>query len=348
MEDKDYIKDLFSEKLQGFEAKVDPSVWTGVQSQLGANTAVGATTGIALGTKIAAVIGGIAILSTASYFIFSGNEDIKPQVAVQEVNEKIIIPKEVQKEEIKENTIAEKTKTNSEKTISSITEKEVEIIELDDTDLFVSSAIIDPIYEPEKKNISTGIEDEKEVIDLINTPASSNYIVDTIKLPISTIIAEKIDANRYLFVSSNNEVDYVEWNFGDGNFSNEKETQHVFNSPGKYDVALTVYKGDEKTTVNHQIEIKQAGEFKEFPNVFSPNNDGVNDLFSIESENISEFNLTVFNQKGEMVYKTDDLNFRWTGDDEPEGQYYYIIMAKDSDGVMFNEYQQLEIIRTKR
>lgn len=68
MEDKDYIKDLFNEKLNGFEANVRPELWANISSQLGTTTASTVGSGMSLlaksiiGISIAAAIGGLTFL----------------------------------------------------------------------------------------------------------------------------------------------------------------------------------------------------------------------------------------------------------------------------------------------
>ena len=49
------------------------------------------------------------------------------------------------------------------------------------------------------------------------------------------------------------------------------------------------------------------------PNTFTPNNDGINDVFEIKGEYINEFNLWVFNRWGEQIYYTDNQNNFWDG-----------------------------------
>lgn len=63
------------------------------------------------------------------------------------------------------------------------------------------------------------------------------------------------------------------------------------------------------------------------PNVFTPNGDGINDLFFITSSGLTDFNLIIVNRWGEKVFETTDPTEGWNGT-TPNGN-------KCSDGVYF-------------
>lgn len=54
------------------------------------------------------------------------------------------------------------------------------------------------------------------------------------------------------------------------------------------------------------------------PNTFTPNNDGVNDNFSLSWQHINpeRFEIIIFNRWGEEVYRSSDPNFIWDGEYE--------------------------------
>ncbi len=71
------------------------------------------------------------------------------------------------------------------------------------------------------------------------------------------------------------------------------------------------------------------------PNVFTPNDDGSNDLFHIKAlpvDCFDSFKLKIYNRWGTLMFDTDDFLFQWdgrnkTGNKLPEGVYYYILDA---------------------
>ncbi|MGB1031587.1 MAG: PKD domain-containing protein, partial [Flavobacteriales bacterium] len=57
------------------------------------------------------------------------------------------------------------------------------------------------------------------------------------------------------------------------------------------------------------------------PNSFTPNNDGINDLFRAMGENIRGFHLEVTNRWGEQIFVSDDIAKGWNGNVH-NGEYY--------------------------
>ena len=72
------------------------------------------------------------------------------------------------------------------------------------------------------------------------------------------------------------------------------------------------------------------------PTVFSPDGDGINDLFKVYGRGISDYKIEIFTRWGHMVYKSNELNEGWDGTfkgkDLPTGTYVYKIKtSKNSD-----------------
>lgn len=80
-------------------------------------------------------------------------------------------------------------------------------------------------------------------------------------------------------------------------------------------------------TINIEVEPVQIELF--FPNAFTPNGDGSNDLFIAigETDDVSFFNMTIFNRWGQLVFETNDAREAWDGNYQgkpsPLGVYVY-------------------------
>jgi gliding motility-associated-like protein len=77
----------------------------------------------------------------------------------------------------------------------------------------------------------------------------------------------------------------------------------------------------------------------EIPNVFTPNGDGVNDVFMLQTTNLTEIKCTIFDRWGVKMYDvtSEKGNIEWdgknfSGKDVPAGTYFYILTAEGKDG----------------
>ena len=57
MEGKDNIKELFSQKLGSYEAKVNPELWAKISTQVAAGATTAVATGLSLFAKVAIGLG---------------------------------------------------------------------------------------------------------------------------------------------------------------------------------------------------------------------------------------------------------------------------------------------------
>src|SRR5581483_401726 len=73
------------------------------------------------------------------------------------------------------------------------------------------------------------------------------------------------------------------------------------------------------------------------PNVFTPNNDGINDDFVINVLAASSYSITILDRWGSEVYSSTDVTKYWNGKLKntnylvPDGTYYYVIKANCGD-----------------
>jgi gliding motility-associated-like protein len=74
------------------------------------------------------------------------------------------------------------------------------------------------------------------------------------------------------------------------------------------------------------------------PNAFTPNGDGINDVFTFGITDIRKIHFEVYNRWGEVVFSTDRLNHGWngkiqnTGETLPAGTYSYVLIATVKTG----------------
>jgi gliding motility-associated-like protein len=76
------------------------------------------------------------------------------------------------------------------------------------------------------------------------------------------------------------------------------------------------------------------------PSAFTPNNDGLNDLFTYSGQNVTALKFTIYNRWGQKVFESDQVNAKWDGtynDREcPMDVYFYMIAAEFLDDTYIN------------
>jgi gliding motility-associated-like protein len=105
------------------------------------------------------------------------------------------------------------------------------------------------------------------------------------------------------------------WYFSDGrtDVSTDKNTSYLFDIAGSFPVVLIVTNtwGCSDTIVK---TIEVASDFKLFvPNSFSPNGDGVNDVFAPKGRGIKKYALSVYDRWGRIVFESSSFEVGWDG-----------------------------------
>jgi gliding motility-associated-like protein len=71
-------------------------------------------------------------------------------------------------------------------------------------------------------------------------------------------------------------------------------------------------------------------------NAFTPNNDGVNDIFHVKGNNIAQIQAKIFNRWGQELYTWNQLTGGWNGKykgkDVASGTYFYVVTVVYEDG----------------
>ncbi|MDW3650229.1 MAG: gliding motility-associated C-terminal domain-containing protein [Bacteroidia bacterium] len=84
-------------------------------------------------------------------------------------------------------------------------------------------------------------------------------------------------------------------------------------------------------------------------NAFTPNGDGINDLFEIKGSFFSRFQLRIYNRWGNEIFVTDNIDQAWDGTNSgrpaPEGVYVYMVEYEDFSGNVFQSSGSITLIR---
>ncbi len=121
------------------------------------------------------------------------------------------------------------------------------------------------------------------------------------------------------------------WNFGDASpTTTQQNPVHEFPGAGTYTVTQIVYNQSGcPDTIKKIIRIKEG---MLIPNVFSPDGDGVNDVWFIPNSGVKDFHVQIFDRWGAKVFESTADEIRWDGRSSSgkpltEGTYYYSLQA---------------------
>lgn len=193
----------------------------------------------------------------------------------------------------------------------------------------------------------------------VNFPKEGDYTVwqvseslygctDTLEIPIridsipTARFESTIDSCIGAIITSDNSIGQFRsfWTFGDGNTSRQLSPIIDYEQEGEYTLTLIINQGTEcEDTIQETflIEEYQSGHIF-VPNVFTPNGDGINDVFEVGNlrPDCDEYHLFIYNRWGSLVHQDDGILDPWDGKTTDQvlrttdkllapGTYFYVL-----------------------
>lgn len=158
-----------------------------------------------------------------------------------------------------------------------------------------------------------------------------------------------------VFTNTSDPADSYVWNFGNGEGAtvyNLADQNTTYTEYGDYTVTLIAYSGDCMDEATKIINVFLPITYDK-PNVFTPNGDGSNDIFTINLENAIEYEMVILNRWGNVVFENNDPNVGWngkinnTGADCTEGTYFYKFNVKGQGDQEVEEHGFVHLFRNK-
>lgn len=136
----------------------------------------------------------------------------------------------------------------------------------------------------------------------------------------------------------------------------EENTTYTFDQSGTYAIELYVSfeRGSDDVieyTADEAFTVAISESKLELPNAFTPNGDGVNDVFRVKEgyQSIVAFEATVFNRWGKKLHTWNDLDSGWDGrsggSEVPDGAYYLVVKARGADGRNYDIKKVISLLR---
>ena len=136
----------------------------------------------------------------------------------------------------------------------------------------------------------------------------------------------------------------------------DREMEYTFTQSGTFYVQLYVTFVQGTDTIRYPdgggepfvVSVSQSK--LEFPNAFSPNGDGFNDVYKAKEgyRSIVKFKATVFTRWGQKVYTWTNPAEGWDGKingrTARDGVYYVVVQAEGADGRNFNIRKDVNVL----
>ncbi|MEM7038709.1 MAG: PKD domain-containing protein, partial [Bacteroidota bacterium] len=170
-----------------------------------------------------------------------------------------------------------------------------------------------------------------DIVVNVTDPAAAAFITNpefpaTLPLPAGTVAFTDQSFNAMSWL----------WDFGDGTKIETQNPVHLYTSPGEYFATLTVLTAEGcRSMITHGPFTVYAPDLF-IPNVFSPNDDDVNDGFLVGYSGSQPFFMEIFDRWGVRHFQTRNKLQPWRGQTEdgaevPEGVYYYHVTVGDQE-----------------
>lgn len=366
------IEDQFKDAFDHFEPEVDAKVWQNISRQLPSAPQVnpGASTGKGLLAKLG-VKGLAAILAagtiTVSVILWSSKQPEKTAPVIES--------QEIPSTESTNTTEVENTTEKTSASLENAASRQNLSIEPQNKPLTKEHGDVESNRLPDNSspsaNALTGdntsgkgeskiaADSPKPRVDVKSESASANgtsnhptaapannptssLVQPTEESPVLILSTKGGFAPLVVTAMTNQTGKNADFEFGDGASQiNAPSATHTYTEPGSYVIRCVV------NGKNIEQKIQVIGQI---PSAFSPNNDGVNDLFVIDDQDGTTIEIRIFNRFGKLIYKNKGNNISWDGHTidgqlADPGTYLYDIFATLESGTSYKQKGTIQLFR---
>ena len=136
----------------------------------------------------------------------------------------------------------------------------------------------------------------------------------------------------------------------------EENTDLEFNQSGLHRIFLYAkFTKDgmtlEQNNEDSPLSITVAESILQMPNAFSPNGDGINDIYKAKDgyQSLTEFHAYIFNRWGQKLFEwtnpADGWDGTYKGKPVKDGVYFCLVKAKGADGKTYNIKRDVNLLR---
>ncbi len=123
------------------------------------------------------------------------------------------------------------------------------------------------------------------------------------------------------FTDQSNGATSWNWFLPHGFFNTQQPSNWISNDTGTWAITQIVGNGFNcYDTLNSVLRVG-IGYYLHIPNAFTPDQNGINEVWKPTLRGVKSYRLRIFNRWGQLVFKSDNPNEGWTGEGAPQGAY---------------------------
>jgi gliding motility-associated-like protein len=184
---------------------------------------------------------------------------------------------------------------------------------------------------------------------------TSDVTVTVIPVPIASFTANEVTGapgSEFTFTNTSSNATSYNWNFGNGSQStttNLGTESEIYVNEGIYIVTLNASNGicDDNETLTITIVVPILELF--IPNVFTADDNTVNETWSVQTKNAVSANVLIFNRWGNVIAELKEPNESWdgtvNGKQASAGVYFYKYELVDNYNEKFTGHGHFTLIR---
>jgi gliding motility-associated-like protein len=141
-----------------------------------------------------------------------------------------------------------------------------------------------------------------------------------------------------------------QWLYSDAPSDNTPSTTKDYTISGNYTISLIAYGANAcNDTSVYSFRIADSSGIT-MPNIFTPNNDSINDVFKPRARGIVSMNVWVYDRFGTLMTHWDKPQGYWdgrntSGDPLSAGVYFYVLEASGFDGKSYKLKGNVSLLR---
>ncbi len=191
-----------------------------------------------------------------------------------------------------------------------------------------------------------------DVYDSCNTYSVRDSVLVTVQKPRADFYTNPsfgIEKKPIYFGNLSENATHYYWNFGNGETSTNTNDQNTYENEGVYEVMLIAFDNLGCSDTLLRDFVVKPEYLAYIPNSFSPNNDGINDVFKGSFIGEKEVQMLIFDRWGKLIYNETGHRLTWDGTNNgkscPTDVYIYKFKTVDFEGNSHEYIGHLNLIR---